>query len=193
MMEAVAAGGLGRGENLLAIVKRTIYENEASPYLKLLKLAGCEYGDFEQMVHHDGVELTLHKLRAEGVYISCEEFKSKKEVIRGGKTFRFRDSDFDNPFIKGHLESRSGATRSSGTRTVYDFDYLTESRAAYRLPLFDAYDALDFPLAMWAPIAPGHGLLSFSCSAPPGDDIRPRRTYSPSVPPAVATAGSRRG
>lgn len=148
-----------REKNLLAIVKKNIYEHEASPYLKLLKLAGCEYGDFEQMVHSDGVEPTLHKLREKGVYISYEEFKKEKEVIRGGKTFRFRESDFDNPFITGHLESRSGASRSRGTRTVYDFDYMT-SRAAYRLPLFDAYDALDLPLALWAPIPPGHGLIS---------------------------------
>ena len=39
-----------RENNLLAIVKKAIYEHEASPYLKLLKLAKCEYGDFEKAV-----------------------------------------------------------------------------------------------------------------------------------------------
>jgi len=36
-----------RERNLLTIVRRAIYENERSPYLKLLKLAGREYGDLE--------------------------------------------------------------------------------------------------------------------------------------------------
>ena len=43
-----------RESNLLTMVKRAIYDNENSPYLKLLKLAGCEYDDFEQMVQSDG-------------------------------------------------------------------------------------------------------------------------------------------
>ena len=38
-----------REQNLINIVKKSIYANEASPYLKLLKLAGCEYGDFNKM------------------------------------------------------------------------------------------------------------------------------------------------
>jgi hypothetical protein len=35
-----------RNENLLRLVKHAIYENPSSPYLPLLHLAGCEYGDF---------------------------------------------------------------------------------------------------------------------------------------------------
>ena len=51
-----------REKNLLVLVKKSIYENERSPYLKLLKQAGCQYGDFERMVLSDGVESTLKKL-----------------------------------------------------------------------------------------------------------------------------------
>lgn len=32
-----------REKNLLAVVKKTIYDNQNSPFLKLLKLAGCEF------------------------------------------------------------------------------------------------------------------------------------------------------
>ncbi len=59
----------------LAVLKRAVYENERSPYLKLLRLAGCGYGDVESLVKADGIEPTLHKLREKGVYISFEEFK----------------------------------------------------------------------------------------------------------------------
>ena len=50
-----------RENNLLAIVKKAIYEHEASPYLKLLKLAKCEYGDFEKAVRSEGVEHHLKR------------------------------------------------------------------------------------------------------------------------------------
>ncbi len=118
-------GLANRERNLLTIVRRAIYENERSPYLKLLKLAGREYGDLEHMIWSDGIEPTLKKLCQEGVYISIEEFKGKKEVTRGGNVFQFTEGDFDNPFLFGHLEARSGASRSAGTRTTYDFDFLT--------------------------------------------------------------------
>ena len=72
-----------RERNLLTTAKKAIYDNENSPYLKLLNLAGCEYGDFERMIYSDGIESTLHKLREEGDYVSIEEFKGKKELARG--------------------------------------------------------------------------------------------------------------
>jgi len=146
-----------REQNLLLLVKRAIYENKTSPYLKLLKLAGCEYGDFEQMVQSDGIEPALKKLASEGVYVSVEEFKGKKEIIRGGEIFKFKEKDFDNPFISGHLEARSGASRSAGTRTIYDFNFLTEDFAAYLSLSYGVYNAIDIPAALWYPIMPGAG------------------------------------
>ncbi len=153
-----------RERNLLNIVKRTIYDNKASPYLKLLKLAGCEYGDFKEMVCSDGIEFTLCKLSEEGVYVSIEEFKGKKELIRGGKVFCFKERDFDNPLSSRHLETSSGASRSIGTRTVYDFDFLATNWAVYEISILDACGALGVPIALWAPIMPGYGpaaLLSY--------------------------------
>ncbi len=144
-----------RDKSLLTIVKRAIYENENSPYLNLLKLAGCEYGDFERTVRKEGIEPTLRKLCEEGVYLSIEEFKGKKEAVRGGKTFRFNETDFDNPFLLRHLEFSSGGSRTAGTRTIFDFDYIAAGRAVYVITVLDAYDALNIPLAQWAPIMPG--------------------------------------
>ena len=47
--EIIKYGLENREQNLLNVVKRTIYGNENSPYLKLLKLVGCGYGDFERI------------------------------------------------------------------------------------------------------------------------------------------------
>ena len=66
-----------RDENFIEIVKRNIYENEKSPYLKLLNLAGCEFGDFRSCVLREGIEKTLEKLRESGVYLAYDEFKGR--------------------------------------------------------------------------------------------------------------------
>ena len=147
-----------REKNLLVLVKKSIYENERSPYLKLLKQAGCQYGDFERMVLSDGVESTLKKLSEAGVYITIDEFKGKKEVRRGGKVFQPRESDFDNLQIIGHLESRSSGSRSAGTSLTYNFDFMTHE-AFYWRAILDANDAFEIPFTFWLPILPGSGPL----------------------------------
>lgn len=166
-----------REKNLLTVAKKCIYENERSPYLKLLRLAGCEYGDFEKMVCSDGIECALHKIREEGVYITIEEFKGRQEVARGGQVFRFRESDFDNPCQAGHLEASSGASRSAGTRTIYDLEHLSETFAAHMILRLDAYDSLDFPIAMWLPIMPGAGPVALLAYAKGG--IKLTKWFSP--------------
>jgi len=165
-----------REQNLLTIVKRTVYENENSPYLKLLKLAGCEYGDIERMVKSDGIEPTLKKLYQDGVYITIEEFKGKKEVTRGGKVFKFKANDFDNPFLTGHLQARSSGSRSAGTRTMYDFDYLTENYTCHNNIMYDAYEALNLPIAIWFPIISSGPLLMLFYTK---GGLLPKKWFSP--------------
>src|SRR4051794_23854106 len=64
-----------RESMFLRVVERGICGYPRSPYLPLLKLAGCELGDLRQMVHQRGLEPTLLALRQEGVYVSFEEIK----------------------------------------------------------------------------------------------------------------------
>ena len=92
-----------REKNLLDIVERGIYRNEKSPYSKLLELAGCEFGDIRSSVLRYGIEETLQRLYESGVYLTYEEFKGRKDVVRAGKSFRFQASDFDNPHLPHHL------------------------------------------------------------------------------------------
>ena len=143
-----------REENFLAIMERAVYRNEKCPYLKLLKLAGCEYGDVKSLVHAKGIEETLKKLRQEGVYLTFEEFKGKKEVVRKGHTFRFKERDFDNPFLSHYYEVQSGGTRSAGTRIMIDFDFLSQ-KATYEAIILDMHGVRESPLAVWLPILPG--------------------------------------
>ncbi len=166
-----------REQNLLMMVKRTIYDNKHSPYLKLLNLAGCEYGDIENMIRSDGIEPTLEKLYRKGVYLSVEEFKGKKEIIRRGRSFQFDERDFDNPLINPHLAGKSGGSRSAGIRTGYDLNYLGLGRAVYTMCLLDALDTLNTPHILWAPVTPGFGPLELLACAKMGKT--PAKWFSP--------------
>src|SRR4030042_6718467 len=94
-----------REKNFLSLVQKGIYQNPKSPYFKLLQLAGCKFGDIESLVNKEGIETTLQKLLADGVYLSYEEFKKKKEVVRGSSRFRFSERDFDNPLLPVYYQT----------------------------------------------------------------------------------------
>jgi hypothetical protein len=167
--EIIRQGLQNREQSLLVMVKRTIFDNEASPYLKLFELAGCEYGDLEKMVRSDGVEAALHKLGEAGVYLSYEEFKGKKEVVRGGKVFKFKESDFDNPFLVRHLEASSSASRSAGTRVMMNFDRYYYN-AAHSTVAFDSHGIRGKPVLVWMPILPSaSGLVALLWLAKTGN------------------------
>ncbi len=152
-----------REGNFLSIAKKLIYENQYSPYRKLLLWAGCEYGDLKDSVRQKGLEKTLERLRDEGVYLTLEEFKSKIPVRRNGLTFETTETDFDNPFVMGKaIEASTSGSRSKGTRVMYDWDFLTEE-AANELILYETHGLVDAHLAFWFPGLPAisgmHNLL----------------------------------
>ncbi len=142
-----------RGKNFLTIVQKAIYENPDSPYLKLLRIAGCEYGDIETDINKDGVEFALQKLLKAGVYLSFEEFKKGNEVVRGSQRFRFKPSDFDNPYVPVLLQGSTSGSRSSGTRTTFDIKAHTEG-TYYRLPILSANNCINATVGVYKPILP---------------------------------------
>jgi hypothetical protein len=166
-----------RAKNLLAIVKGAVYENEKSPYLKLLRASGCEYGDFERMVTTNGIENALEELREAGVYVTIEEFKGKKECERHGKTYYFTERDFDNSIVSGHVPISSSGSRSKGTRSLYDLDFLDSNLAVYNLPILQGLNASRLPIAMWMPTIPGAGLINLLAYTKGGST--PARWFSP--------------
>ncbi len=143
-----------RDKNFIDVVKRNIYSNEKSPYLKLLKLSGCEFGDFRTSVLRDGIEKTLEKLRESGVYLTYDEFKGRKDVVRGGKTFRFERSEFNNPHLSHYLTVRTGGTTGPGAKVPIDFEFIAQI-AVNRAILYDIYNLWEVPHAIWLPILPG--------------------------------------
>jgi hypothetical protein len=148
-----------RGSSFLTIVQKGIFENPESPYLKLLRIAGCEFGDIETYVKKDGVESALHKLFAAGVYLSFNEFKKGSEVIRGSQHFQFKPSDFNNPFVPVLIQKSSSGSRASGTRTTFDLKHLA-NMSYYRLPLLASSNSLDKTTGIYKPILPASSGIS---------------------------------
>src|SRR5215813_1781082 len=113
-----------RDDNFMRLVERGIYGHPRSSYLSLLKLAQCELGDIRNMLRVKGLEDTLRALRDAGVYISFEEFKGRRPVVRAGQVFHIKAVDFDNPYLGAAYRAQTGGTTGAGTRVSIDLDHI---------------------------------------------------------------------
>jgi len=144
-----------REENFLLTAEELIYANPRSPFRRLLELAGCELGDLRVMVRADGIERALGKLRAEGVYVSFEEFKGRAPLVRGGREIDVRPSDFANPRQRRAIRSLSGGSTGPATQVARDLMQI-ERDALVRVLTYWAHGVLDAPTASWRLGLPSH-------------------------------------
>lgn len=135
-----------RGDNFLDSMEQLVFANPRSPYLPMLRAAGCELGDIREAVRRSGVEEMLSSLRRAGVYVAFEEFKGRAPIVRGGEVIDARPEDFDNPVLRGGLRSSSGGSTGEGTRVWLSLDYLAD-RARSMLLGYEAYGILGAPSA----------------------------------------------
>ena len=135
-----------RARNFLALAESSIYGYAASPYLPLLRAAGCELGDLRRQVTADGLEATLGRLRAAGVYIRFEESKGREPIARGGLSYPVAPEDFDNPLRHRHLESRTSGSTGARTRNPIDLDYLA-AQSPVRMAIQEAQGLRRWPRA----------------------------------------------
>jgi hypothetical protein len=112
-----------RPTQLVRVAEQLIYRVPRSPYRRLLLMAGCEPGDFRALVEAEGVEGALKQLARQGVYVTYEELRGDRPIVRGSQQFVVSANDFANPRTAAHLERWSGGSRSSGTtvRTSLNF------------------------------------------------------------------------
>ncbi len=142
-----------REANLMRTVTLGVYGNPASPYLALLKHAGCELGDFHALVTRHGIEPALRQLREAGVYVTFEEFKGRKPIERNGLTLVTQPSDFDNPLSRRDLASQTGGSTGPAIKIAIDLDYIA-ARASQRLLALSAHNLIGVPTAYWRGILP---------------------------------------
>lgn len=143
-----------REESFLRLLERGVFANPRSPYGKLLRYAGCEFGDVAQLVRQNGIEETLARLYRAGIFVTLDEFKGRRPIRRSGLSFSVHPQDFDNPLLAKDYEARTGGSRSAGSRVIIDFDLLTHEAAYYYFSLL-ALDVTNRPTGIWYPILPG--------------------------------------
>lgn len=149
-----------REANFLRLVEHGVFGYRRSPYLPLLKLAGCELGDVRGMIRSRGLEATLLALREGGVYVSFEEFKGRAPIVRGGKVFPVEARDFDNPYLHQYYRAESGGSTGAATGVAIDLDHLADY-SHHMLLVEDAHGLFEVPTAIWYGVLPdGTGLLS---------------------------------
>jgi hypothetical protein len=91
------------------------------------------------------------------VYVTFEEFKGRKPIVRGTTTIEVADRDFDNPFARHDLTLTTGGTTGQATGVHQDLDYIAALSTLHMLML-DAWGVLDAPAVVWSEILPGVGM-----------------------------------
>lgn len=141
-----------RADAFLAMARETIWNQPSSPYHGLVEAAGLTSDQIERWVAGDGLDPTLDRLAASGVYVTFDEFKGKVPIQRHGRTFHVRERDFDHPGLFAHYEVVSGGTRSRGTTVGLNLGFI-EDIAVNTAFAYRAHGVLDAVHAIWAPSA----------------------------------------
>lgn len=145
-----------REERFLELIRTQVYERPSSPYLKLLKLAGCEFSDLRAHVHRHGLEGTLEQLAREGVYLTSDEFKGKKEVLRGGESFRVSPRHFERQDPSPGFTTQSSGTSNRPVPSLIPLDWLVR-RTFSTCVFLSAHDLFSYSHAVYDAILPAGG------------------------------------
>jgi len=137
-----------RASDFLSVVSHRVYARPRSPYRALLRLAGCEYGDLERLVHHEGIEAALRVLYRNGVYLTLDELKGRLPLRRGSQTLGPDLGDLANSTRCARVPIRSGGSRSPGTSVAIDLGYIRD-RAVNTLLALRARGGADWIHANW--------------------------------------------
>lgn len=143
-----------RTADFVNTIKALIYDDPGSPYLVLLRLAGCEHGDFLRLVEKEGIEGSLRILARQGVYLSIDEFKGRTPVVRGSSVLHLDLRMLVKASTSHHLTVRSGGSRSKGTAVPVDLAYVRD-RAVSTGVAYAARGALEWVHGVWATLGRG--------------------------------------
>ena len=142
-----------RTGSFLDLVDRAVFRRAGSPYLPLFVSAGIGYPELKRLTTVYGVEEALEKLRDAGIWLSLEEFKGRKPIVRNGTSYPVNSEAFDNPLIESQFEGRTGGSRGPARRLLLDLDLLSHDAACHALHL-EAFGLTGRPFGVWRPAPP---------------------------------------
>ena len=96
------------------------------PYARLFDLAGCTIEDVEHLVDKEGLEGALQAIYKQGVYLTGDEFKGLRPVVRGSASFMVRPEQLRNPEAAYHFPALTGRSRGQGTPVPLGLDHTWE-------------------------------------------------------------------
>ena len=137
-----------REDDFLSLVQRGIYEQPRSPYRRLLRLAGCEFGDLVSLVRQRGLEGTLHALLRQGVYLTVDELKGRRRIVRGRTSIEVDTDSFLNPLVRVDLLRYRSGSRGSQAPVPVGLASLRE-RAVTLCLSYDARGGIGWRHGYW--------------------------------------------
>jgi hypothetical protein len=137
-----------REDNFLRLAHDSIFERPSSLYHRLLALAGCEFGDLVAMVRRDGVDATLAALVRHGVYLTVDEFKGRRPIVRGSTTIASRPGQTRDTAAPTHLSVQTGGSRGAAAVVPIDLAYVRD-RAIDSCLAFHAVGGDHWEHAVW--------------------------------------------
>lgn len=152
-LEVVRARMGSRAAAFLDLVRDQIFASTDSPYLPLLRNAGCEFGDVQALVEREGLEDALHTLFRRGVYLATDEFKGHVPVVRGSLSYTASPRSFRNRRATGHVTVTSGGSTGPVRGHLLDLATLKDLSVDYGLFL-DALGASAESFGCWDTAGP---------------------------------------
>jgi hypothetical protein len=122
-----------REHAFLRLVRDGVYEGGASPYRDLFRWCGCQYGDLERLVRRDGVEGALRALFREGVYLTVDELKGRRPVVRGEHRLVVEPGALRNPRATRDIPLQSSGSTGARTTLAMDWRFLRETNVDHAL------------------------------------------------------------
>jgi hypothetical protein len=146
-----------RDADFLALLRR-ILATESGPYFRLLQHAGCGLGDVERLVRGGGTEEALRTLARAGVYLTVEEFKGRRPVVRGTLRFEVDPAALRRPGAGRSLPAHTSGSRGTPAAVPIDLASIRDWAVDACLD-YEARGGQDWIHARWT--VPGGDSLAF--------------------------------
>jgi hypothetical protein len=171
----ILQGRLARREaDFLALLQAAVFGHPESPYRRMLALAGCEHGDVARLVTEGGVEGALRVLFRHGVYVTLDELKGRRPVVRGATTLEWRPDQLANPLADWHVPAQTSGRGGQPVLIQTDLGFIRDFTVDLCLFL-DAQGGLDWQHAFWE--VPGGAAMTQVIESA-GAGARVRRWFS---------------
>jgi hypothetical protein len=142
-----------RERRWLALMDREVFARPRHAYARLLAISGCTRGDLRNLVESEGLEGALGTLGRAGVYLTFDEFKGRRIIVRGSQVLWVGEGALDNRRWPAHLYVLTSGSGGKPTRVPRALP-MYDGAAAFLAVALAAHGLTERRHALWlnAPI-----------------------------------------